>query len=403
MKNFQFRVPGLYYHRYYPSAGGEQIYDKNSSMRFIIQSCTSSGGRRPKHVDPVPVNPYNYNNQDIHLEVSGDVFDGSGRDLYHGPVLNTIIAGSDIDGGYDWTQLKNRAIDKLNDKARGDLDLSIDFAEWHQTARMLKATDQFTGMMKTAVGRFGPIKLASSLWLQYTYGVKPLLSDIYGAADESLRTVINKTERFRARATETYKPRYVSFSTIFGPQNVKVITGTVKRSVTYGVDVRTPEFDPTRWSSLNPVSIAWEVMPYSFVVDWFLNVGGYLRNMETAVLYANRFRTGYCSRLSVWDLKVQETRPVTGGSQLWQGYYSGNGFDRATLTSYPAPSLPSFKAQLGSSRLLSAASLLANLLGGGSKRPVRDRRLERAVQNTSRQFGAPKQATPAWPKGYWHL
>jgi len=403
VQNLNYRVPGLYVHRYLHANGVEDNFDTASSTRFIIQAVTGSRGRRPKS-EPKPINPYNYNNQDVQLEISGDVTYANGdRDMYHGPILSTTVQGSSADDPYDYSMLYNQALDKLNDKSRGDLDISIDFAEWHQTAKMVNASEQFTGMMKTAFGRFGPVKLASNLWLQYTYGVKPLLSDIYGAADESIRVVLNKIERHHARATTVYTPKTVTFHTIFGAQNVKVLGGKMKRSVTLGVDLTTKEWDPARWSSLNPVSIAWELMPYSFVVDWFLNVGGYLRNMETSLLYANRFRTGYYSRLAAWDLQCQETKPVDSGTQLWRGYFKGNGFDRQVLLSYPAPTLPSFKAQLGSSRLLSAASLLANLLEGGTKRPRRDRGLERAVQSTSRSYGAPKQAQPAWPKGYWHL
>ncbi len=404
MQDIQSRSPGLWTHNYRVARTGiTSTGFTPSSTR--VQILTSSGTSGPRPVTrPMPPNGYNLNSQGITLMLSGDItYAATGdREWYSGPVLYPDVRGGDLPP-YDYSALYNRAIDKLTDKVRGDLDLSIDLAEYHQTTRMFRATEQLEHLAKTAMGRFGPLKLASQLWLQYTYGVKPLLSDIWGAANENIRVVINKSQRFRARASESYKPAYASLSTIFGPFNIDVLSGSCKRSVTIGIDLRTDQFDLSRWSSLNPVSIAWEIMPFSFVADWFLNVGGYLRNMETYLLNANKFRGGYITKLAAWDLELQMVRPVSEGTQLWQGNYEGTGINRQVLTSYPAPALPILGANLGSSRLLSAASLLTNLLGGGRSPLLRDKHLSNEVQSTVRGYNAAKTVTPSFPKGYWNF
>lgn len=58
----------------------------------------------------------------------------------------------------------------------------------------------------------------------------------------------------------------------------------------------------------NPVGLAWELIPYSFVVDWALNIGSYL-DLQT----------------SLWGLKVLDA----GYSLQCDGY--------TTVTARPAP------------------------------------------------------------------
>lgn len=263
--------------------------------------------------------------------------------------------------------LYNKALDKLNDDARGDLDLSIDIAESKQTLKMFKVTDSVVDFTRHIFkNKNGLLKAPASLWLQYTYGVKPMLSTIHGLAEESLRMNMNKAKKVRGRASENVDIEWVR---VICPDQVALVNtkGKLKASCTVGVDMLTQDFDLARFTSLNPLSIAWELMPYSFVVDWFLNVGGYLRNFETSCLYASRFRSGYRSDLVAGELELssistEKFGQETSRTDILHGDFKISNFVRTSLSNYPAPTFPSLKAQLGSSRLISAASLLANLL-----------------------------------------
>ena len=134
--------------------------------------------------------------------------------------------------------------------------------------------------------------------------------------------------------------------------------------------------DYGRWTSLNPINIAWELIPYSFVVDWFLNIGGYLRNAETALLYGAVFRGGYVSASSKLEGPLEFLQSYTSGfpplpySKEYltsaHGYAKLTGFNRSILGSYPFPTPPSFKANLGSGQLLNAAALLGALISSVS-------------------------------------
>lgn len=267
----------------------------------------------------------------------------------------------------------NACLDKLNDLVRGNLDIAVDLAEAGSTARMIKNLAKFTRYVKG----FGPKRWANE-WLEYQYGWKPLLSSVYGAAEEIRRTVLNSVSHVQARHSVPVPvnwPKNIPGSRIFAsfpsfnPTDFWGFASVgCKIGMTYNVN---DGFDPARWASLNPLSIAWELCPYSFVVDWFYDVGSFLRNTETALLYRSSFRSGYVSEWGRLDARYRAQGSLSGYSTgqnghdyIWDVGYARRWcqFRRTLLSSYPFPRVPSFKADLGSSRLISAAALLGQLL-----------------------------------------
>lgn len=119
-----------------------------------------------------------------------------------------------------------------------------------------------------------------------------------------------------------------------------------------------------RFTSLDPASIAYELVPYSFVLDMFADIGGYLRNAETALLYNRIFRMGYVS----YSTKVECDYVLAGPTQFPNRTATGGGrvkavsLSRQRITSYPTPQIPSFSCDLGSGQLMSIAALLAQRL-----------------------------------------
>lgn len=268
-----------------------------------------------------------------------------------------------------YSDIYNRALDKLNAKSRGDLDLSIDLAELKQTKRMLSAVEQIETYTRLTASKspkgkaFGSLKYPAHLWLTYTYGIRPLLGTIFGSQKEIQGLLRNEMDHLKVTASSTEKsPRVRLYTYSGGYTHAMDTVGLYKRSVTIGTSLYSQNYDITRFTSLNPASIAWELIPYSFVVDWFVDIGGYLRNLETSLLYANRFSSGYVTDLQVLDCQVVDQRDSSGIITIHSGYAKSTSITRSILNSYPAPLLPTFKADLGSSRLLSAASLLAGYL-----------------------------------------
>lgn len=128
----------------------------------------------------------------------------------------------------------------------------------------------------------GNSKELANDWLVFQYGVKPLISDIEGAAEhlavgESLSfDIIAKISADVPPAVTTYPHRSYMYA-----DTTLVSHGKV--SVTYKVRVVASaalQRDLSRLGFLNVESLIWELLPYSFVVDWFLPIGDYLNSRD---------------------------------------------------------------------------------------------------------------------------
>nr|QDH86744.1 MAG: hypothetical protein H4Bulk46826_000003 [Leviviridae sp.] len=272
----------------------------------------------------------------------------------------------------------NGALSKLNDKVRGNLDLGVSLAEAGQTKRMIKSLDKVVKFAKIQRFGVGLSDLSRSLangWLEWQYGWRPLLSDVYGALDEGQNIIMKQLKHFKARETFQTDRSYantVTIDSVDGFTSTGRVNGKQSCTISLMLEIPDERFDLARWTSLNPVSLAWELIPYSFVVDWFVDVGGMMRNLETALAYGSRFRSGYVSEINVWNSEERiDSQVVTNpfgvnGQQVQikrlDAKLEWTEFRRSILGSYPFPRLPSFKADLGSSRLFSAAALLRQLL-----------------------------------------
>lgn len=280
----------------------------------------------------------------------------------------------------------NAALSRLYDKIRGGIDLSVDLAESGQVVGMVRGV----GKTISYVTSFKPSDLAhwyrdfrrdpskaiknhakgtGSKWLEFQYGWKPFAQSVYDTS-LALQNSVSKPIRVKARASDSTVGLY---SDRLDFDSFKTYTAKVTRSERCEIAVRiAPKPSAllflSGFTSLNPVSIAWELTPYSFVVDWFLNVGGYLRSLESALLYASSFVDGYRTdgiRLVSECDKCQGTAVGSGYTWLYD-YSSGLAVSsrktRSVLSTIPYPHPPQLQADLGSTQLLNAAGLLSQHL-----------------------------------------
>lgn len=131
-------------------------------------------------------------------------------------------------------------------------------------------------------------QMASNQWLKYRYGILPLMADIDNALYLYARPRVPKRRTSRGVAkfqTKTYA-------------QASVASGVYTSGVTYRCDTTIECRAMTLWESgLSIMSdsgfglkelytVPWELLPYSFVVDWFVNVGDFL-SAVVPVPYAN--------------------------------------------------------------------------------------------------------------------
>jgi hypothetical protein len=141
-------------------------------------------------------------------------------------------------------------------------------------------------------------------------------------------------------------------------------------SLTSEVLFRIPEsrlLEFAGYTSLNPASIGWELLPWSFVADWVVDVGGYLRNLENAWLYGSAFAGGYSTEtiLARTFGKFSYSYGSSGSLIVCEadgGYQEYIYKRRQVLTGIPIPRVPRVDIQLGAQRLLASAALLSQFL-----------------------------------------
>lgn len=273
------------------------------------------------------------------------------------------------------------ALNQLVSSARGDLDLVTSTSEsasegrdwWDRRSRqpptlttraprLYPALAAWADFMERAVGRGirGRTRLAADIWLSMKYRWLPLLSDIYGAADEAIRGGGNRRV-IRARRMRPIAEVIRQHEALFGALVPAYYAFNGKVGVEFKFVITDPEFDLARWGTCNPALVAWNLVPTSFVADWFFNVGDYLRAAETALLFSNRVDYGYESNLVAYDV----LGTATGTYTPWNGVYATEGsaqrriiqFNRIGLTVFPSPRLPTWNPHLGWQRVISAGAL----------------------------------------------
>lgn len=117
-------------------------------------------------------------------------------------------------------------------------------------------------------------RATASNWLQLQYGWKPLLSDIHEGmvfVDHHLR--YPTVHRVHAQRFAEGRMSGILSNLDYEHSTKIPIRVVSSRRLTATLT----EVDVVRLSGLtDPLSIAWELVPYSFIVDWFIPIGDYL-------------------------------------------------------------------------------------------------------------------------------
>lgn len=135
----------------------------------------------------------------------------------------------------------------------------------------------------------------SDLWLQWTYGVAPLIDDVNKIAKKasSRKDVV----RFRAvehtvlRNSQSYT---TGGSRIFIAQDCEVF---VKHQVLMNTTVSIPKLAMQHGFG-TPLATFWEVIPYSFILDWFYPLGDYLSSHKVFSSGVKSYHKSYLYKTS---------------------------------------------------------------------------------------------------------
>lgn len=219
-------------------------------------------------------------------------------------------------------------------------------------------------------------KATTNAWLEYRYGWKPLLMDADNIVRSATRIVASPKKRLVARASQVQSRNSSnSFSDNMGGTTWLKASGTVSQTesvsvhagILYDVVNRTTSEELLAFFGLRPRDVPatlWEVVPYSFVVDWFVNVGPWL---EAIVPVPGTHVLG--TWVTVKSKKtitssVHSFKLLADGS--WRSANGSGGSSTATdsvkrLCDLPMPAMPVMTVKsLSSLRSADGISLLAN-------------------------------------------
>lgn len=204
-----------------------------------------------------------------------------GYGFYH--ALNSWGRGT----GTSMSELEYTAWAKMRSQITSRVQMGVNLAEFGQTVATLAGIVKGVINPLTTVGnllRRAPMKGrrvketlllgdVPNAYLAFQFGVKPAMSDAYDLIellkDQAMpyETKVSGT----ARGLRTYKVEKGSYDW----SRDEAYACRVKTGCT--VSVSNPNlFMANQLGLINPVNVAWQLVPFSFIVDWFIPVGAYL-------------------------------------------------------------------------------------------------------------------------------
>lgn len=263
-------------------------------------------------------------------------------------------------GDVNWTPVLNRSYEQLRAKVYDKVGLGVDLAEYKQSAATIVGTATTLRRAYQAVraGRFGdaaqslrmkyfpkgvsPAKSAGNNWLEFHFGWEPLYKDIHEAL-EVINSPVKHYAYERSRVRDPFTWRQVA--DLGSVIRTSSANGYLSCQQGLRVKMTAPGSGHTldQWGISNPLAIAWELVPYSFVVDWFVNVGNFLDSQSDF----NGLALDATYRTLHYDISVDAVSLTKSGFSPQWGSRSVTRFvttDRATSLSGIALEVKKFKS-----------------------------------------------------------
>jgi len=283
----------------------------------------TSGFQRASDVGDLPENSFSYTrSQQIHFRgtkftetVGSPPGSFKSRTIAAGTFLDEFVVGFSVNtiNSLRRSNLDNEVKQKVLAKVLNQsVNVAVFYAEREQTAAMLASSLKRLGKAYNLAkkGRIldasialtghkprGPLKQTiSQNWLELQYGWLPLMSDIYGACETLQRQMTHRefvVVRSSKEIQEDEPRRTISSDGSF----VDYILSSAHYTSSVRVKMKSNSTLLRTASELglaNPGLVAWELVPFSFVVDWALPIGSFISQFTAALGW--EFHTGSISR-----------------------------------------------------------------------------------------------------------
>jgi hypothetical protein len=225
--------------------------------------------------------------------------------------------------------LLDLAYERLKDKVSNTASVGVSLAEAGQSIKMIENRALQLARFARKLRRGDPIGAAKELglykkhlrkkeylfqpkefpkwYLEFHFGWAPLVGDIFNAID-FLQQPLKAYKVVGGAKDETFR----TFGD-FGPGST-IQEIRARRSIRMGARVRIDNpnlYLANQLGLTNPAVVLWELVPYSFVVDWFINVGDVLQQMtdflglEVTLPYTTR------RQVATYTLYTKDEKPFS--------------------------------------------------------------------------------------------
>lgn len=201
-------------------------------------------------------------------------------------------------------------------------------------------------------------------WLEYKYALSPIMYSVQDACEVMSNGLGNWY--FTASSRMGKKGNGETFE-LSAPNGMKFKRTVHSRGLSCALTFDVTSEKMRTFSQLglaNPLSIAWELVPFSFVADWFIPIGGWLSSLGH--LSFSTFKSGSITEILDWEDELLPCRVSTSG-----GYYDLTPTGAATrlrdfgiyrtLVTSGVPPIPLPEMGLDLPRTLTSLSLLRTI------------------------------------------
>jgi len=210
------------------------------------------------------------------------------------------VRQSDFFGDYttELSDVRDVSLRQLYSKVKDQkADIATGLAEISQTASLLgEAVHKIASLiLDIRKGKIGDAikgvlpktsKDISNARLAYTYGVEPLISDTKGVA-EYIAQFVSEAPKMKVSAKASRVIKYpetmvhvtLSNGSVVEVYTTKTVKVRTKHTLNFSVSDEFKNY-LSRMGFTSPVNVAWELVPFSFVADWFLPIGNFLGGLS---------------------------------------------------------------------------------------------------------------------------
>jgi hypothetical protein len=210
---------------------------------------------------------------------------------------------------------------------------------------------------------------AANNWLQMQYGWKPLLQDIHGAMESLAK--LNLTDASVRQVTASARtsnwdvrdlPLFQNSST-FGGWVRTHTTSRCKFGLRFTVENHLMAF-LAQTGFTNPLNLGWELIPFSFVADWFAPIGPWLETLSAyhGLVFFDGYQTLFTKQHT--ESLIRFSGEALPGQMLAAaGSYSRDVviLNRTRLNTFPTSSFPGFKSPISVTHATNALALLKSV------------------------------------------